>query len=67
MNKHEYNWNFLFTEINSSIISTYKVSAYPTYYLLDVYGNLLMSPAPSPSEDFETAFFKIAGDKIPRK
>ena len=67
INKHEYNWNFLFTEINSSVISTYKVSAYPTYYLLDVYGNLLMSPAPSPSEDFETAFFKIAGDKMPRK
>lgn len=60
-------WDFLFTEINSSVISTYKVSTYPTYFLIDPHGTLLMSPAPSPSENFETSFFKIAGGMIDGK
>lgn len=60
-------WNFLFTEINSPVISTYKVAAYPTYYLINTFGNLLMSPAPAPSENFETGFFKIVGDEVEKK
>lgn len=64
---NELEWTFLFTEINSKLISTYKITAYPTYFLIDPQGNLLMSPAPSPSEDFEKYFFKIVGDKIPKK
>ncbi len=59
--ENDLKWDFLFTEINSSVISTYNVTAYPTYYLIDTFGTLIMSPAPSPSENFETYFFKIAG------
>jgi peroxiredoxin len=59
--ENEFKWDFLFTEINSQVISTYKVSSYPTYFLIDTFGALIMSPAPSPSENFETHFFKIVG------
>jgi peroxiredoxin len=59
--ENEFKWDFLFTEINSQVISTYKVSSYPTYFLIDTFGALIMSPAPSPSENFETYFFKIVG------
>lgn len=65
--KNALEWNFLFTEVNSPVINTYNISSYPTYFLIDTYGNLLMSPAPSPSENFESHLFKIADGKIPKK
>ncbi|MDD3860651.1 MAG: TlpA disulfide reductase family protein [Bacteroidales bacterium] len=58
---NELHWQFLFTEINSKVISSYNVVTYPTYYLIDADGTLLMSPAPSPCDNFETYFFKIGG------
>jgi len=63
MIENEYNWNYLFTEINSEVISTYKVSTYPTYYFISQKGNLQMSPAPSPTEDFELHLFKVIEGK----
>jgi len=57
-------WLFLYTTINSPVISMYNISAYPTYYLIDPEGILKMSPAPSPSENFETYFFKIVENEI---
>jgi peroxiredoxin len=59
IHENEFDWEFLFTEINSPIISTYKVVTFPTYYLIDTFGTLLMAPAPAPSENFETGFFRI--------
>ena len=53
------NWTFLFSEINGKVLSDYKVSAYPTYYLIDPHGMLVMSPAPSPSENIEKYLFNI--------
>jgi hypothetical protein len=67
INKNEFGWTFLFTEINSQTISTYKIDTYPTYFLVDTRGSLLMSPAPSPSENFEKYFFKYVEDKLPKK
>lgn len=64
---NEFKWEFLFAENNSSVINTYNVTAYPTYYLIDTFGTLIMSPAPSPSENFETYFFKITGGKTEGK
>jgi len=58
---NELHWQFLFTEINSKVISSYNVVTYPTYYLIDADGTLLMSPAPSPCDNFETYFFKLVG------
>ena len=61
--KNGYNWEFLFAEVNSKTVSTYQVASYPTYYLLNPYGTLVMSPAPSPSENFEKYFFQIIEGK----
>lgn len=52
-------WTFLFAEINDKVLSDYKVKAYPTYYLIDPSGTLVLSPAPSPAENFEKYLFKI--------
>lgn len=61
------NWTFLFAEINSKVISDYKVRAYPTYYLIDPQGMLVMSPAPSPAENFEKYLFKIIENQKRKK
>ena len=52
-------WTFLFAKPNDKVLSDYKVTAFPTYYLIDPYGMLVMSPAPSPSENIEKYLFKI--------
>lgn len=57
--KDNYDWDFLSYIPNKSIVDKYKVVAYPTYYLIDPEGNLAMSPAPSPKENFGERFFKI--------
>ncbi len=57
--RNNFEWDFLFTSINSPVISTYKISAYPTYLFIDPSGTLLMSPAPGPAENFERYLFEI--------
>lgn len=54
-----YNWTFLHYGNKPSIIKDYDVRAYPTYYLVGPDQKLVMSPAPSPSEDFEAKFIKM--------
>ena len=44
---------------DKSVLDRYMVKAYPAYFLIDTNGTLCMSPAPSPSEDFETRFRRI--------
>ena len=61
------NWTFLFADVNSKVISDYKVRAYPTYYLIDPHGMLVMSPAPSPAENFEKYLFKIIENQKKKK
>lgn len=61
------NWTFLFADVNSKVISDYKVRAYPTYYLIDPKGVLVMSPAPSPAENFEKYLFKIIENQKRKK
>jgi len=41
------------------IIREYDVRAYPTYFLIDKEGKLVYSPAPTPSENFETKLFNV--------
>lgn len=57
--RNNFEWDFLFTSINSPVISTYKISAYPTYFFIDPSGTLIMSPAPGPAENFERYLFEI--------
>ncbi|MBI4645180.1 MAG: TlpA family protein disulfide reductase, partial [Bacteroidia bacterium] len=55
----DYKWLFLNYSNQPEILKQYKVAAYPTYYLIGPDGNLVLSPAPAPSENFENRFFEI--------
>ncbi|MCX6257759.1 MAG: TlpA disulfide reductase family protein [Bacteroidia bacterium] len=57
--KKDYNWTFLFYGNNQDIMKQYQVLTFPTYYLIDPYGKLVLVPAPSPREDFETHFYNV--------
>lgn len=59
MKENDYNWTYLFTEINSETINNYNVSSYPTYYFISPTGTLLLSPAPSPIDNFENYLFEV--------
>lgn len=61
--ENELEWDFLFTEINSAVISSYKITAFPTSFLIDPNGTLVLSPAPLPSETIEKYLFKIFVNK----
>ena len=60
---HKYNWTLLDYKGDPTVIERYKVQAYPSYYLIDVDGTLCMSPASSPSENFEKQFQRIFRSK----
>ncbi len=60
--KNNYNWIFLDASTTPELLKTYKVLAYPTYYLFDTEGILMSSPAKSPTEGFEDYFLKIIDD-----
>lgn len=49
----DYEWLFLCTDNRSKILREYDVKALPTYFLLDSEGKMIMSPALSPTENFE--------------
>jgi len=57
--KKQYDWDFVSYKTDQTVVDKYNVVAYPTYYLIDPEGNLAMSPAPSPKENFSDSFFAI--------
>lgn len=57
--KEGYKWTILDATSQSDIITTYKLRNYPSYYLIDPEGNLSMSPALGPNEDFEFHLDKV--------
>lgn len=54
-----YEWTFLHFGNKPEIVKDFDIRAYPTYFLIGPDRKLLLSPAPSPQEDFEVRFFKI--------
>ena len=56
--KSGYSWTFLHFGNQQEIIEEYDIRAFPTYFLLDQQGKLVLSPAPSPAEGFEVLLFK---------
>ncbi len=58
-NEHNYIWTFLHYANEPEVLKKYKIKVFPTYYLIDPDGKLIMSTAPSPDENFELYFFKI--------
>jgi hypothetical protein len=59
MERNGYNWTVLHYEGQSGILNNYMIRGYPTAYLIDRDGNLLLSPATLPSEGFEQQLFRI--------
>lgn len=57
--RNNFEWDFLFASLDSPIVRSYGIRAYPTYFLLDQRGVLLMSPAPGPGENFERYLFEM--------
>jgi len=57
--KNGYNWLFLHYHAQPQVMSDYDIRAFPVYYLIGPDGKLILSPAPSPAENFETRLFEI--------
>lgn len=58
-----YDWTFLHYGNKPEIVKDFDIRAYPTYFLIAPDRKLLLSPAPSPRENFEIQFFKILRSK----
>lgn len=58
-----YSWTFLHYGNKPEIVKDFDIRVYPTYFLIDPDRKLLLSPAPSPRENFEIQFFKILRSK----
>jgi len=56
-------WTFLDSRFQSQIVVAYDVRAFPTYYLIDKQGRLLLSPAPGPDNGFEQQFIEIVNKR----
>ncbi len=52
------NWTFLYYKKNNQLLKKYDVQVYPSYYLINPEGKLVMSPAFPPTEaSFEARYF----------
>lgn len=59
MSRNGYSWKALRYEYQPGVLSDYQVRAYPTAYLIDREGKLLLSPAMLPTDGFEQQLFRI--------
>ena len=59
MLRNGYTWTVLHYEGQPGVLDDYMVRGYPTAYLIDRNGLLLLSPATLPSEGFEQQLFRI--------
>ncbi len=59
MYKRDCSWTFIHYGNQPDILKDYKVRIYPSYFLIDPYGKILVAPALSPSENFENAFHRV--------
>jgi len=59
MHRNGYSWTVLHFEGQPGVLDDYMIRAYPTAYLIDRDGKLLLSPATLPSEGFEQQLFRI--------
>jgi thiol-disulfide isomerase/thioredoxin len=59
LDQTNYSWTFLYYGNKPDIIKDFDIRAYPTYFLIGPDKKLVMSPAPSPKENFEIQLFKL--------
>ena len=53
-----YKWPFVYCGGDPRVVADYDVRSYPTYYLVDPEGTLLLSPAPGPQEGLGRVLFE---------
>jgi peroxiredoxin len=56
VNDKGYTWPFLICDGGCDVARKYNVRGFPTYYLIDPQGKVLLAPAPAPTENFEEIF-----------
>lgn len=56
---NNYPWTFLHFSNQPEVLENFDIRAYPSYFLIGPDGKLILSPAPSPLEDFESTFLQI--------
>jgi peroxiredoxin len=59
MKNNPYPWTFLHFSNQPQVIDDYDIQTYPSYFLIDPEGKLILSPAPSPAENFEATFRQL--------
>ncbi len=59
MSRNGYGWKALHYQYQPGVLTDYQVRAYPTAYLIDREGKLLLSPATLPTDGFEQQLFRI--------
>ncbi|HEC42461.1 MAG TPA: redoxin domain-containing protein [Bacteroides sp.] len=60
---NNYPWTFLHFSNQPDVMESYDIRAYPSYFLIGPDGTLILSPAPSPVENFEPTFNRIYLDQ----
>lgn len=56
---NNYPWTFLHFSRQPEVLDDYDIRSYPYYFLISPTGELILSPAPSPVENFEPTFNRI--------
>ncbi len=59
INHNQFSWTFLHFGQNAKVLMDYNIKAFPTYYLINPEGELVLSPAPAPEENFAPAFSEV--------
>ncbi len=52
----KYKWDFLHYALMPQVVLDYDIKALPVYYVIDPDGNLRLTPAPAPGENFGPVF-----------
>ena len=61
--ENDYSWTFMHFSSQPDVIKNYDIRAYPSYFLISPSGELILSPAPAPSQNFEGVFLKMISGK----
>jgi len=59
LKNNPYPWTFLHFSNQPQVIDDYDIQTYPSYFLIGPEGKLILSPAPSPAENFEATFRQL--------
>ncbi|MFC2115898.1 peroxiredoxin family protein [Bacteroidota bacterium] len=60
---NNYPWTFLHFANQPDVLDGYDIRSYPSYFLIGPKGKLILSPAPSPAENFELTFLRISSNQ----